>query len=340
MNSNSMNMNTNIISGNKGLANLGNTCYMNAAIQCLSHLLEFHPKNDNFIDNLNKADELYKTWYNTQIHLWSNLGKNVVVPKKLLRCFIKTCNEKDICFYNFNQNDTEEFINIFMDLLHRSVKTDANISIEGTPKNQLEKLQVKSVNSWSQFFKNDYSYVIQKFYSQQLSITSCTKCDYMAINFDPYMVLSLEIPKDSSSIYDCLNSYTQKITLDCDNTWTCDKCKEKVQPEKKIKLWKTSNVIIILLKRYSMFQKKDNFIEYPLQLNLEDYLIDYERKGKNYKLSGICIQSGSLGGGHYYAMCHNELDGRWREYNDTHVREVSEDELLRQRPYCLFYRRL
>ena len=38
--------------------------------------------------------------------------------------------------------------------------------------------------------------------------------------------------------------------------------------------------------------------------------------------------------------CHNELDGRWREYNDTHVRDVSEDELLRQKPYCLFYRRL
>ena len=31
-----------MISGNKGLVNLGNTCYMNAAIQCLSHLLEFH----------------------------------------------------------------------------------------------------------------------------------------------------------------------------------------------------------------------------------------------------------------------------------------------------------
>ena len=35
---------SNNLAGNKGLANLGNTCYMNAAIQCLSHLLEFHPK--------------------------------------------------------------------------------------------------------------------------------------------------------------------------------------------------------------------------------------------------------------------------------------------------------
>ena len=73
-------------SGNKGLANLGNTCYMNRNSMSESSF-RISSKNDNFINYLNQSDELYKTWYNTQIHLWSNLGEPVVVPKKLLKSF-------------------------------------------------------------------------------------------------------------------------------------------------------------------------------------------------------------------------------------------------------------
>ena len=83
-----------------------------------------------------------------------------------------------------------------------------------------------------------------------------TNCDYITVNFDPFMVLSLEIPDGSDSLYDCLSSYTKKTTLDGENKWKCDKCKQLVQPDKKIKLWKTSNVLIIMLKRYSKYKKK------------------------------------------------------------------------------------
>ena len=326
--------------GNKGLANLGNTCYMNSAIQCLSHLLEFHPKNEHFLHENRNKDDIYRSWLQLQLELWENDKSEHIVPRLFLKRFMKECHETDREFHNFNQNDTEEFIEIFMDLLHRSMKRSITISIQGQINDQLDKLAVKAFNSWSQFFKDDYSYIIQKFYSQLLSVTSCTKCDYVTVNFDPCMVIPLEIPATATSIHDCFDSYTQKTTLNCNNSWKCDKCKKYVEPDKKIMLWKSSDTLIILLKRYSDNRKNDNFIEFPLELDISSYSLSYGSKGSLYKLSGICIQSGSIGGGHYYAMCRNELDQAWREYNDTGVRGVDESELLKQKPYCLFYRRL
>ena len=329
--------------GNKGLANLGNTCYMNAALQCLSHLLEFHPTNTKFNKSNGRShrnqETMYVEWLKLQRELWSKDSDNPIVPKQFIQQFRKECISTDKEFYNFDQNDTEEFIEIFMDLLHRSIKRSVHFTCKGEIETQMDKLALQSSKSWSQFFKDDYSYIVETFYSQLLSLTSCTKCDYVTATFDPSMVLSLEIPTVATSLYDCLDSYTKKVTLDCDNSWKCDKCKELVEPEKKLVLWKQSPVLMILLKRYSLGHKKDNFLEFPLNLDISSYSLNYNQVSSTYRLSGVCIQSGSLGGGHYYAICKNELDGKWREYNDTHVREVTENVLLRQKPYCLFYRR-
>ena len=99
-------------------------------------------------------------------------------------------------------------------------------------------------------------------------------------------------------------------------------------------------ISIILLKRYTIAGKNNTYIEYPLELDLNGYVVNYNKNNCEYRLSGLCIQSGSLGGGHYYAICRNDLDGQWRVYNDTHVNVVEEDNVLKEKPYCLFYRRL
>mgnify|MGYP002026229272 CR=1 FL=1 len=57
----------------------------------------------------------------------------------------------------------------------------------------------------------------------------------------------------------------------------------------------------------------------------------------HYQLFGICIHSGGLHGGHYYAMCKNIQTNEWNKHNDTSVSSVSIQEVLNENPYCLFY---
>lgn len=333
-------------SGNKGFQNLGNTCYMNSALQCLSHLLEFHPKNDTFMNDCLKCQkrndyELMNQWVQLQMNVWDNSCNSAINPQHFLRSFIVHCRMKDKIFYNFHQNDVDEFLTLLMELLHESIKKKVKITAKGEPKTQLDKLAFKSIEGWKRFFEDDYSYIIKKFYSQLLTVTSCTKCDYVTTNHDPIMVLSLEIPqKESITLNDCLDTYTALEKLDCDNSWKCDKCKCNVEPERKIMLWESSDVLIILLKRFKNGRKNDAYIQFPLSMDIDDYTINYSDNSSQYALAGMCIQSGDVGGGHYYAICRNNLDKSWHTYNDSSVSDVSEKEVLQQKPYCLFYRRV
>ena len=201
-------------------------------------------------------------------------------------------------------------LNILLNFLHNSIKKSMNFKLcmHGGTEGHIKKLVIDNHNAWTKFFSKDYSYIIDKFYSQQLSITSCTECVYYTSNHEPLMNFQLEIPDGASTLYDCLDSYTRVSKLEVNNTWTCDKCKKSINPDRKLLLWNCPSVIIILLKRYTIVGKNNTYIEYPLELDVNGYVVNYNKNNCEYRLSGLCIQSGSLGGGHYYALCKNYLD--------------------------------
>jgi ubiquitin C-terminal hydrolase len=324
----------------KGFTNLGNTCYMNAALQCLSHLPQLNLNNQNFINDIKKRSSksdvnVMKHFLNLQHSVWEE-DKNVVSTRGVLESFIKQCEKNDVYFESFQQNDTTDFLNTYMDFLHESIKRTVNININGTPKNNYDKLKVKSIETWRSFFENSYSYIIVKFYSQLLTLTSCPNCNYYTSNHEPIMSISLTLKGNYNNIYDCLNEFTDKEKLDLNNTWKCDKCKCEVQPEKKIKFWNLSDVLIFSIKTFRLNKKIEKHIEFPEELNMEDYCIN-NKSNLRYSLSGICIHGGNLHGGHYYAMCKDHTENIWRIHNDTHVKDTTLENVLSQTPYCLFY---
>jgi len=263
-----------INAGNKGLANLGNTCYMNSVLQCLSHLLTFHPQNEYFYEECEDCDSgLMYEWFQFQRKMWSNDDNDCQNPVRLLRSFKQLCVEKDLYFENFDQNDVDEFLTLFLDLLHQCIAKKVKINLRNVgQKTENSQIIIKGYETWKRFYEKDYSYIVENFYSQLLSLTICPECYYFTTNHDPIQVVSLEIPKDAKSMNDCFKHYTQKIVLDEENRWTCDKCSKSVRPHKKTLFFKTSDILIILLKRYSKYgQKIDRFIDYPMKLNLKDY---------------------------------------------------------------------
>ena len=156
---------------------------------------------------------------------------------------------------------------------------------------------------------NEYSYIIKSTYSQLLSVTNCPLCNYSTYNHDPIQIITLHMKEGLKTLYDLLSDFVKMEILDNDNTWKCDKCQERVNPEKKNIFWNLSDVLIFQIKRYNNNLTKNNgHIKFPLLLKMGRFCMNYNESSTQYELCAISIQMGSLNGGHYIAICKDDFD--------------------------------
>lgn len=120
---------------------------------------------------------------------------------------------------------------------------------------------------------------------------------------------------------ECLDEFERAEILSEDDKWYCPRCKEHRRASKKFELWKSPDILVAHLKRFSSSgyrrDKLDVLVDFPIEnLDLTSRVIEKEvGRDEIYDLIAVDDHYGGLGGGHYTAYAKNFVDGRWYSYN-------------------------
>lgn len=332
--------------GLSGLANVGNTCYLNSCMQILSHTYELNEflNNKNYKKNINKKPDtvLLLEWDNLREMMWSD--NCTIAPNGFVNAVKKVSmmKQRDL-FAGHEQNDIQEFLLFMIECFHTALARDVNMKITGNVLNSTDNLAKECFEMMKTMFNKEYSEMLNIFYGIHVSeITSCESGDSLSLRPEPFSLLSLPIPSDndSPSIHDCIDLYCAKEELSGENAWMNDKTNEKEDVNRGIIFWNLPNILIIDLKRWGETGGKINkYVEAPLEnVDFSTHVRGYNKKSNIYDLYGVCNHTGGAFGGHYTAFVKN-ANGKWYEFNDTIVKEVDDTEIVTSRSYCFFYRK-
>ncbi|KAM9469598.1 ubiquitin carboxyl-terminal hydrolase 32 isoform 1-T1 [Clarias gariepinus] len=187
--------------GATGLSNLGNTCFMNSSIQCVSNT---KPLTDYFISGrhlyeLNRTNpigmrgHMAKCYGDLVQELWSGTQKNVA-PLKLRWTIAKYAPR----FNGFQQQDSQELLAFLLDGLHEDLnRVHEKPYVELKDSDGRPDAEV-ATEAWDNHLRRNRSIVVDLFHGQLKSQVKCKTCGHISARFDPFNFLSLPLPMDSS----------------------------------------------------------------------------------------------------------------------------------------------
>lgn len=127
--------------------------------------------------------------------------------------------------------------------------------------------------------------------------------------------------KKGITLDECLDEFNKEEVLSENDAWYCPRCKEHRRASKKFELWKTPDILVMHLKRFSASRgfrdKLDVLVDFPVEGLDMTGRVEAPEPGESlvYDLFAVDNHYGGLGGGHYTAYAKNFMSGEWNEYN-------------------------
>ena len=184
--------------GRVGLSNLGNTCYLNSSLQCLSNTEDFtkYFLNGDYSKEINNANSsgsrgaISKSYYDLINKMWKETDF-IINPYE----FRETFCQKEEYFFNNEQHDSQEFLFALLNDLHDELNRVTNkkyMELKEKQKNETD--EQASDRYWNYHKSRENSIIVDLFQGQYKSKIICLSCKNESVTFDTYMNLQLPIP--------------------------------------------------------------------------------------------------------------------------------------------------
>ncbi|KAK9862043.1 hypothetical protein WJX84_009291 [Apatococcus fuscideae] len=314
-----------------GLHNLGNTCFFNSILQCLAAvpaLVAFCRQRRLDAAISASSPRLAAEYAILARRIWESPAGTVISPTRLL----DEAAIWDRRWGDGRQHDAQEFLHSLLEGLQAELNKNKvkppykELSGKGSVAEQAEE-------AWAYTRACNSSIIDDIFGGQLQSTIQCSNCQACSHCFEYFLDLSLPIPKQRSSVtvQDCLHAFTEIEELDEDEGYRCPTCKKVGPAKKQLSIYR---------------QPQDTTPVKPcLSLDLTEYSSHRRSPHSSkfdqdsYSLIAISNHAGSLGGGHYTAMCKAISDQRWYTLNDTAVRRAAapSSSLASESAYVLLY---
>ncbi|THH17441.1 hypothetical protein EW146_g3362 [Bondarzewia mesenterica] len=362
--------------GTSGLKNLGNTCYMNATIQCLSATVPFArfftdgrwKSAVNMVNPLGTKGNLAHAFASILHDLWHG-EMSYISPFPFRRSICMHASQ----FSGSDQHDSQEFLIFLLDGLHEDLnrvlhKPLSLVSHEREA--ELEKLpqQIASEQEWQLYCRRNDSLIVDYFQGQFRNRLECLTCHKTSTTYNSFMYLSLPVPTNKIhkvSLQQCLDAFVKEEVMEKSDAWNCPHCKTLRKATKQLSLSRLPPVLLIHLKRFSFkgpfTDKIEKTVDFPLKgLDLTNYMpsplppgVDRGRMGSQflsaddprlqippyrYDLYAVTNHVGTLSSGHYTAFIASR--GGWLYCDDSRITQADAKEIVGKPAYVLYYKRV